>query len=381
MREKTAVYLSLGSNLGNRYLHLQKCLFALGKRLGPVTQLSHVYENPAVGFDGNDFLNACVALDTHLAPHAVLSTILEVEQEMGRQRGTSENYESRTIDIDILYYGEEIISSQQLTLPHPKMAERNFVLKPLSDIAPQRYHPLLNKDTRNLLQQSKDPNALKKTKLRLFKDQKALFDQLHFLAIEGNIGVGKTTLSKKIAAHFNAKLVLERFADNPFLPKFYEEQERYAFPLEMSFLADRYQQFTEDTRQFDLFKKFMVSDYDIFKSLIFARITLQKDEFELYRKVFNFMYKEVKKPDIYVYLYQSTDQLLENIRKRGRDYEQNISAAYLEKINRGYMDFIKGTPGQTSLIIDLENLDFVQHPEDYEKVLETIADALLESFS
>ncbi|MEM1337529.1 MAG: 2-amino-4-hydroxy-6-hydroxymethyldihydropteridine diphosphokinase [Bacteroidota bacterium] len=379
MREKTTVYLALGSNLGKRYVQLQQAVFALGKHLGSVSRVSAIYENQAVGFTGGDFLNACIALETTLPPNEVLSILLATEEEMGRKRGQGEHYTSRTIDIDLLYYGEEIIATDELTVPHPKMASRNFVLKPLADIAPQVYHPQLNKDTRNLLQESRDPHPLQKTPFRLFRDRQALFDQLHFLAIEGTIGAGKTTLSKKIAEDFNAKLVLERFADNPFLPKFYEEQSRYAFPLEMSFLADRYQQFTEDTSQFDLFKNFMVSDYDIFKSLIFAGITLQKDEFELYRKVFGFMYNEVKKPDIYVYLYQNTDRLLAHIQKRGRAYEQNISRDYLNQINRGYLDFIKGHPQQTSLIINLENLDFVARPEDYEQVLKAIETKLLES--
>ena len=378
MREKTTVYLSLGSNLGNRYVQLQQSLFALARRLGQVTQVSAVYENPASGFQGGDFLNACIALETGASPSEVLGTLLALEQQMGRQRNGSKNYESRTIDIDVLYYGEEIISTAELTVPHPKLAERNFVLKPLADIAPQYYHPILQKDTRNLLQESRDPHSLTKTTLRLFTDRQTLFDQLHFMAIEGTIGVGKTTLSKKIAADFNAKLVLERFADNPFLPKFYEDQSRFAFPLEMSFLADRYQQFTEDTSQFDLFKNFMVSDYDIFKSLIFAGITLQKDEFELYRKLFTFMYKEVKKPDIYVYLYQNTDRLLENIQRRGRAYEKTISKGYLDQINRGYLDYIKSHPQQNSLILNLEHLDFVQHPSDYETVLSAIEVKLLE---
>ncbi len=380
MIEKTTVYLSLGSKLGNRYLHLQKCLFALGKDVGLIDRTYEVYENPSYGFAGEDFLNACIALETHLSPEEVLTNILAIEQQMGRKRKESKQYESRTIDIDILYYGDTIMSNEILTLPHPRIAERNFVLKPLADIAPQYYHPLLQKDSRNLLQETKDQSPLEKTRHTLFKDRSALFGQLQFLAIEGSIGAGKTTLSKKIAEDFNAKLVLERFADNPFLPKFYEEQSRYAFPLEMSFLADRYQQFTEDTSQFDLFKKFMVSDYDIFKSLIFAQITLQKDEFELYRKLFNFMYKEVKKPDIYVYLYQNTDRLLENIQKRGRAYEKNISASYLDRINRGYLDFIKSNLSKSSLIIDLEDLDFVHNVTDYEYVLDAIETKLLSSF-
>ncbi|MEC7263559.1 MAG: deoxynucleoside kinase, partial [Bacteroidota bacterium] len=286
---------------------------------------------------------------------------------------------SRTLDIDIIYYGHEVIRTEDLVVPHPQMQNRNFVLKPLSDIAPQFYHPIFQKDTRNLLQECRDRSKLTKTKHNLFKDRMGLFSQLQLISIEGNIGAGKTTLTTRIANDFNAKLILERFADNPFLPKFYEDQARYAFPLEMSFLADRYQQFMDDTSQFDLFKNFMVSDYDIFKSLIFAKVTLQREEYNLYRKVFNFIYKEVKKPEIYLYLYQNTERLLANIKKRGRDYEQNIDPEYLEKINRGYLDFIKSHQDQNSLIVDISEMDFVQQPEDYETILQKLEDNILSS--
>jgi deoxyadenosine/deoxycytidine kinase len=137
-------------------------------------------------------------------------------------------------------------------------------------------------------------------------------------------------------------------------------------------MADRYQQFTEDTSQFDLFKNFMVSDYDVYKSLIFAKITLQPDEYLLYRKVFNFMYQEVKKPRLYVYLYQTTERLLDNIKKRGRSYEQQIAPEYLEKINRGYFDFIKSYPEQQNLILDVSDLDFVNSKADYEFLLDQL---------
>ena len=377
MSNSNKVYLSLGSNLGNRLLHLQRGIFELHQRLGIISKISAVYENAAVGFEGGDFLNVCVLLETQQTPNGVLDQIHELERQMGRERDPLKGYISRTIDVDLIYFNDAIIETDQLTLPHPRLSERNFVLKPLADIAPQHYHPLLKKDTRNLLQESKDQNALHKTSLKLFKSRKALFSQLQFLAIEGNIGAGKSTLAKKMAEEFNAKLVLERFADNPFLPKFYKDQTRYAFPLEMSFLADRYQQFMDDTSQFDLFKTFMIGDYDIFKSLIFAQITLQKDEFELYRKVFNFMYNEVRKPDIYVYLYQSTDRLLENIKKRGRDYEQEIQPDYLKRIHQGYLNFIKSHPEQQTLVIDLQALDFVNYPEDYQKILSLLEEKIL----
>jgi len=171
---------------------------------------------------------------------------------------------------------------------------------------------------------------------------------------------------------FNAKLILERFADNPFLPKFYKEPQRYAFTLEMSFLADRYQQISDDLSQLDLFKDFIVSDYDVFKSLIFSKITLPEDEFRLYRKLFYQVYKDIAKPDLYVYLYQNIERLQKNIKKRGRNYEQDIEDDYLGKINSGYLDFLKNHPEFNVKIIDISNRDFVKNREDYLWVLDQI---------
>ena len=373
---KTA-FLSIGSNLGDRLLLLQKAIFEIGKVAGEIRQVSAIYETPSWGFEGEDFFNACLELQTLLSPEDLLSQLLTIETNFGRERKDGDGYQSRTLDIDIIYYEKEIIDTENLTVPHPKMQERKFILKPLADITPQFYHPILNKDTRNLLQECKDKSTITKQIRRLFKNRHNFFASLEYLAIEGNIGAGKTTLATKISEDFNAKLILERFAENPFLPNFYKDQDRYAFPLEMSFLADRYQQFTEDTNQLDLFKSFMVSDYDIYKSLIFAKITLQQNEFDLYRKVFNFMYKEVKKPKVYVYLYQTTERLLQQIKQRGRDYEQNIELSYLEKINRGYFDFLRTYPKENQLIIDVSELDFVSHERDYETILATIEDFAL----
>jgi len=373
MTDPKTAYLSLGSNLGDPLGNLQDAVFAIQKMAGDIQRISPVYQSSSWGFDSNDFLNVCLSVKTSLAPHKLLATILQIETDQGRIRYKEDGYQDRKIDIDILYYERETVVSENLIIPHPELPFRKFVLKPLADIAPQFYHPVLNKDTRNLIQESRDKGRLEKTVFRLFKDRKEVFSHTNFIAIEGNIGAGKTTLANKIAEDFNAKLVLERFADNPFLPKFYEDQGRFAFPLEMSFLADRYQQFTDDTSQYDLFKSFMVSDYDIYKSLIFARVTLQHDEFNLYRKLFNLMYKEVKKPKIYVYLYQTTQRLLDNIKKRGRDYERNITPEYLESINKGYFEFIKGHPEQNNLVIELGDLDFVERPEDYEIVIDQIA--------
>ncbi len=365
-------YLSLGSNLDNRVYYLQKALFHLQEKAGTLKRISPVYESPSWGFEADDFLNLCVELETPLSPEALLEKVLQIETKLGRSRNKETGYQPRTLDIDILYYDTLILKTDSLELPHPELQKRRFVLRPLADIAPQLYHPVLKKDSRNLLQECKDGSKLRKTTVKLYKNWQGLFTSLNFVAIEGNIGAGKTTLAHKISEDFKAKLVLERFADNPFLPKFYEDQNRYAFPLEMSFMADRYQQFTEDTSQFDLFKNFMVSDYDVYKSLIFAKITLQPDEYLLYRKVFTLMYREVRKPNLYLYLYQTTDRLLDNIKKRGRTYEQEIQPDYLEKINRGYFDYIKSFPEQKTLILDVSERDFVHNTIDYDHVLDAI---------
>ncbi|QBA63347.1 2-amino-4-hydroxy-6-hydroxymethyldihydropteridine diphosphokinase [Muriicola soli] len=367
-------YLSLGSNKGNRIYFLQKGLFLLQEKVGIIKKISPVYESPSWGFEADDFLNLCIELDTLLEPDKMLDQLLQIERELGRKRSSEGGYQSRQLDIDLLYYDQVVAGNKSLTIPHPGIPNRRFVLRPLADIAPQLYHPVLAKDTRNLLQACRDKSELRKTKVRLYSHWEELFAALNFVTIEGNIGAGKTTLAQKISEDYKAKLVLERFADNPFLPKFYEDQARYAFPLEMSFMADRYQQFTEDTTQFDLFKKFMVSDYDVYKSLIFAKITLQPDEYLLYRKVFGLMYREVRKPNLYIYLYQTTERLLDNIRKRGRTYEQQIEPDYLEKINKGYFDFIKSYPEQKTLILDVSSIDFVHSADDYHYVLDRILD-------
>lgn len=372
MRAKETVYISIGSNLGQRKVNLQKAVFLMEKNLGTVAQLSPLYNTPAWGFASEDFLNACLTLETVLSPTECLQGLLDIEKTMGRKRTASEGYQSRIIDLDIVYYGGQIINQHNLIVPHPRMEHRRFVLRPLADIAPQLYHPVLKKDSRNLLQECRDGSKPMKLPGKLYPNRSALFASLEFMTIEGNIGAGKTSLATKISEEFNAKLILERFAENPFLPSFYQDQARYAFPLEMSFLADRYQQFTDDTNQFDLFKSFMISDYDIFKSLIFAKVTLQKQEYDLYRKIFNFMYKEVRKPKIYVFLYQTTERLLAQIKTRGREYEQGIGADYLERINRGYLDFLKTYPKENQLIIDVSQLDFVGSAKDYEHVMEAI---------
>jgi len=195
----------------------------------------------------------------------------------------------------------------------------------------------------------------------------------NFIAIEGNIGAGKTSLATLIAHEFNAKLILEQFEDNSFLPKFYEEPDKYAFPLEMSFLASRFQQLKDQLGPQDLFKSFTISDYYIVKSLIFAEKTLQHDEFLLYTRFFNIILNQIPRPDLFVYLYVKTPKLQENIKTRGRSYEQNIKDEYLEKIQKGYFEFIKQQTDLPILIIDTNDIDFVSSKDDYNRIVTEIS--------
>ena len=372
MKLQHQIVLSIGSNQGNRLENIESCIALIHQEVGTVIQVSKLYETPAWGFESDAFYNCALLLHSTSSAQKILNQILKVEKQLGRIRSHQEGYQSRIIDVDLIVFDDEIIDLEKLQVPHPLMQNRKFVLMPMQDLKLNWKHPVFQKSISELIAVTPDDSVC--TVIQELKNplQEIPLERFNYIAFEGNIGAGKTTLVNKIADDFNAKTVLERFADNPFLPKFYKDQNRYAFPLEMSFLADRYQQLSDDLAQFDLFKDFVVADYHIFKSLIFAKITLAEDEYRLYRNLFDIIYKEMPKPDLYIYLYQNTERLLQNIKKRGRNYEQNIEAAYLDKINTGYLDYIKSQTDLNVLIIDVSDRDFVKKHEDYLFILNEI---------
>jgi deoxyadenosine/deoxycytidine kinase len=194
----------------------------------------------------------------------------------------------------------------------------------------------------------------------------------NYIAIEGCIGAGKSTLCKMLTQSIAAKPVFEKFEENAFLPKFYEDPSKYAFPLEMSFLAERYHQL-KNLSNLDLFASTTISDYIINKCLIFAKINLPEEEYLLYQSFFNITISQLAKPDLLVYLFQDVNRLLHNIQVRGRSYEQSIKREYLESLHKGYMTFLEQSNHTRILILDVNKIDFVGNAQHYEMLKEIIS--------
>jgi deoxyguanosine kinase len=189
-----------------------------------------------------------------------------------------------------------------------------------------------------------------------------------FIAIEGNIGAGKTSLAQKLSADFNARLVLEEFEDNSFLPKFYEDRARYAFPLEMSFLASRFNQLKKQLLEPDMFQQYVVSDYIFAKSMLFSKVNLSDDEYDLYLRLFDIINLQIKQPDLLVYLHNPIEKLQWNISNRGRSYEQKISNEYLQHLNDAYQQYMQANQHLRILLVDCSSLDFVENEDHYKNI-------------
>jgi len=192
-----------------------------------------------------------------------------------------------------------------------------------------------------------------------------------FITIEGNIGAGKTTLAYLLSKHFNARLILEEFADNPFLPKFYENQQQYAFPLELFFMAERYKQLKDLLRTKDMFQNLTISDYLFTKCLLFAKVNLPEEEFLLYHKLFDIINPQLVQPDLLIYLHAPVKKLKQNIQKRNRAYEQNIESEYLFTLQESYTQYIKQYNIKT-LFIDASNSDFLGNDQHLKIVIDAL---------
>lgn len=196
-----------------------------------------------------------------------------------------------------------------------------------------------------------------------------LHSQINYIAIEGNIGAGKSTLTELLSKDIDAKALFEQFADNPYLPEFYKNPEKNAFPLEVSFLAERYRQLKEQFEQPDIFQPTVVSDYVFHKSLLFARFTLGESEFLVFEKVFQLLNQAAPKPDVLIYLHRELPSLLEHIKKRGRSYEQQIPGDYLQKVSESYFQYFKEVHNFPIVLVDADKHDFLHNADERNKLL------------
>ena len=367
-------HISIGSNIGNRIKNIQETIDLIHSRIASLLSISSIYETESIGFEGDDFFNICASFNSFKSPHFIMNEFLEIEKLLGRVRSKEKKYTSRIIDIDILLVDDMIINSEELTIPHKEMCNRRFVLHPLIEIDPNIIHPVNKMSIKEILNSLESKQKIQNKDIILQNPAHSVsINNYSYIAIEGNIGSGKTSLSKLISSDFNTKLMLERFIDNPFLAKFYKNPKDFAFKLEMSFLADRYQQTNEDLSQLNFFSQNIISDYDIHKSLIFSKINLNEDEFNLYRKLFYSLYKSIVKPDLIIFLNQTIENLKINIEKRGREYESKISEEYLKKINQSYSDFFKSRPDLNVKFIDVSEMDFVKNRLDYLSIINGIS--------
>lgn len=363
------VILSLGSNLGNRENYLQEAIFEINNRVGTVISVSKVYETPSWGFDSHHFLNAAILVHSYFEPEIILSEILQIEKELGRNRENLDGYQARTIDIDIIAYDDSIIKTADLVIPHPQLAHRKFVLMPFADIYPDWTYPKSQIGLKDLIENTSDTSTLAAVgkldnPIEKYKSKFGLYT-----VIEGNIGSGKTSLVKKISEDFGLVSVLESFEDNPFIADFYQNPDYHAFALEMYFLLER----IEQLRVLNDSDKY-ISDYHLEKCLLFAQQTLSSSEYNLFLKTFNNLSINTKKIDTYIYLDQPIDKLLQQIKKRNRSFETNISPDYLEKIAQAYGQQFEQIDVQNKKRVDMSQLDFKKNPADYLTILATIFD-------
>jgi 2-amino-4-hydroxy-6-hydroxymethyldihydropteridine diphosphokinase len=383
----TRAFLGLGSNQGDREEHLRTAVGFLGGVDGiEVVAASPVYRSAAHVLPGQapgpDFLNAAVEIRTTLAPDALFRACKQAERRAGRSPD-ARRWAPRPLDVDVLLYGGRPVATDVLTIPHPRLAERRFVLRPLLDldaalaVPTADDHPDSAVPVRDLLDQTPDAGALHLTKVDLNRPAPgsaavAWPDRLRYVAIEGVIGAGKTTLARMLAERVGARLVLEEFEENPFLPRFYEDAERWAFQTQLAFLASRFRQ-QQALAAGDLFHQTTVADYTFDKDRLFAQLTLTGDEMRLYDQLFAAMAPNAPVPDLTVYLQSTVERLVQNVAQRGRSYEQDIDPQYLADLSGAYDEHFFHRARGPVLILHVADLDFVQHPEHFDELVRQIA--------
>ena len=321
MAKPTTSYLGLGSNIGDRQDFIRKALKTLGDTNGiDVIRVSDMIETAALGDSSQSaYLNAVVEIKTTLSAEDLLKKLTGIETAIGRIRG--EKWAPRTIDLDILLFGPQIINSPDLTVPHSQMHLRSFVLNGLVQLNPELVHPVLKEPVSKLAQ-------------RLCGGDFALNPELpQLVSIAGVIGVGKTTLTKKLTCLLGAAELFEPYDQNPFLPDVYAGKTELALDSQLFFLASRFKQLKPDTLEHGVIT---VTDYIFDKELIYARQLLSPEQFALYEQIYQPFASMVAKPALVIYLHDSAENCLQRIHKRNRPYEQKIEPKFLQTLGTEY---------------------------------------------
>lgn len=321
MRDAIIAYIGLGSNLGDRDANIQKALRAVGDVDGvQVEKASSVIETESLVNDGQEeYLNAAAKLSCSISAEQLLGKLLAIEDALGRTREAK--WAARTIDLDLLLYGSEVVDEQGLILPHPQMHLRSFVLRNLIDIDPQICHPVLDADVSQLAERLGGNDFVPAS------------DSPAIISIAGLIGVGKTTLGNKLAELYDCDIVLEPYKENPFLAKVYAGQVELALDSQLFFLTERIKQLNvEKTKQ----SKICITDYVFQKELVYAEMQLDDIQLDLYKNIYNSMTSGQAQPCVVVYLTDTSQGCLAKIHKRNRPYEQHIEAEFLDELGRKY---------------------------------------------
>ena len=365
MRKEKMVVLQLGSNIGCRQQNIDISIRKVKQFIGKVVQVSSIYETEAWGNPNQRaFYNQIILVLSLLSPEEMLMQCQHIEAELGPSKQME--WGARIIDLDILFFGDEIINTENLVIPHPRIHERRFVLEPICEIFPDLVHPILEKDMKTILAESSDTLIVKK----LEHIKKDITLKYQFIAIEGNIGAGKTTFAQMLSKKYDLKLILEEFSDNPFLPYFYQEPERYAFPVELFFMTERHKQLQKNLMQQSMFSNGVIADYFFLKTLLFAGNNLTQEELRLFQRLFKILNASFPQPDILVYLHRPIDILLQQIKKRGRSYEMDISKDYLIDLQNTYLDYFQTVNDYPVILIELGDLDFKENPFVFEKLVD-----------
>ena len=355
------IYIGLGSNLDGPTEQVRSAV----RELGQLAQVrlcasSGLYRSPPMGgLDQPDYINAVVQVETDLEPEQLLSELQVIERQHGR-KGQRERWASRTLDLDLLLWGQERFDSKALTLPHPGLHERAFVLAPLQELD-------ANLEVPGRGTVSKLLRECKYSRVDRVGACQSLPDSARLIAVEGPIGVGKTTLCNRLAADFNGRLMLENYQENPFLKDFFEAPEKTALATQLHFLTSRACQL-QQLNQVDLFQQRTFSDYVFEKSDWFSRLSLQGDEYDLWLSLFTHMSAGLPRPDLVIYLQAPVSVLLERIAMRGRSFERAVRPEFLEALSALMAEHFRHYSG-TVLTVDTSCANLAESLQDYQSLL------------